>query len=425
MSSRKKMGGFSSLQNVNKSLEILNKHLSKIEIKTEKVPIHDSCGRIASKDIKATHNIPPFNRSAVEGYAVISLDTNGATPTDPKELEIIGTAEAGVEPKDIPKVSKRKTVEIYTGAPIPTGSDAVVMVEYTKRKGDSVLIHNPVTPWKNISKKGEDFLKGKTIIYKGTRIKPWHIGALASMNIQSAPVYRKLKIGILSTGNEIRELGEKVKPGEIINSSRPMLISLVEERHCLPINLGNVPDEEEKILEKLLISLTKCDIVITTGGTSLGMKDLIPEIIGKAGTPGLLVHGVAMRPAKPTGFGVIGKKPIFMLSGYPVSALIGFEVFVDTAINTILGTPEEPKVMIKGKLTRKLATHIGSKSFIRVKIIRENNGYIIEPLRLTGSGLLSSITKANGILEVDEDIEGYDEGDEVNVRVLQSPDITV
>ena len=131
------MGGFASLQRVNEALEILNAHLTKIEIKTEEIQLHNSFGRIASKDIQATHNIPPFNRSAVEGYAVVSSNTNGASPTNPSELEIIGTAEAGVEPKDIPKVSNRKAVEIYTGAPIPSGSDAVVMVEYTKKDGFS------------------------------------------------------------------------------------------------------------------------------------------------------------------------------------------------------------------------------------------------------------------------------------------------
>ncbi|MEM3387170.1 MAG: molybdopterin molybdotransferase MoeA [Nitrososphaerales archaeon] len=418
---RKKMSGFPDLTTVDKALEKIRENIN-LSVEVEEVPLSECSGRILAEDIISPVDVPPFDRSAVEGYAVVSADTFSASTTNPIELSVIGRAEAGQEPSQLPEVTSGKAVEIFTGAPLPYGADAVVMLEQTKRIGEKVLIYSPAAKWRNVSRQGEDFTKGKPILLKGTRIKPWHIGALASANITKVKVYRKLKIGILSTGSEIKEIGEELRSGEIVNSSRPMLTALVKERNCIPVNLGTVEDNLEKITERLKLALKICDIIITTGGTSLGEKDLVPEAVQSLGSPGLIVHGIAMRPAKPTGAGLVDGKPIFILSGYPVSALIGFEVFVDEAINYIYGTRPEPRPRVKGKLTRKLATPVGYRSFVRARVTRDSSGYLIEPLRLTGSGLLSSMTKANALIVVEENVEGFDEGDEVEAYLFQPID---
>jgi molybdopterin molybdotransferase len=236
------------------------------------------------------------------------------------------------------------------------------------------------------------------------------------------PVQRRLRIAVLSTGSELKEPGEKVDAGEIINSTKPMLKALIRDRGCIPIDLGTVPDELDRIGAKITQGLKEADLVLTSGGTSLGEKDLVPEAVDELGKPGVVVHGVSIRPAKPTGVGFIGAKPIFMLSGYPVAALVGFEAFVDPAINHMRGTPPDAKPIVRAKLIRRVATSVGVRSYMRVRLHRDGDGYVAEPLRLTGSGILSSMTKANGILIVNEQLEGYDEGEEVEVMVIQPID---
>jgi molybdopterin molybdotransferase len=415
---RQKMSGFPDLTTIDKALEKIKENIN-VSIEAEEVSLDKCVDRVLAEDIISPIDVPLFDRSAVEGYAVLSSDTFSASPTNPIELIVIGKSEAGSEPSQIPKISSGKAVEIFTGAPLPYGSDAVVMVEQTKRVGDKVLIYSQVAKWRNVSKQGEDFAKGKPLLLKGTRMKPWHIGALASANITKVRAYRRIRVGVLSTGSELKELGEEVRVGEVVNSSKPMLKALIKERGCVPVDLGTVEDDLNKIIEKLKIGLEVCDIVVTTGGTSLGEKDLMPDAIQQLGSPGLIVHGVAMRPAKPTGAGVVNGKPTFILSGYPVAALVGFEVFVDEVINFLYGTKPEPKPKVKGRLTKKLATQVGYRSFVRAKVILSPSGYLVEPLRLTGSGLLSSMTKANAMIVVEENMEGFDEGDEVEAYLLQ------
>jgi molybdopterin molybdotransferase len=418
MIGRKKMSGFPNLMSVDEALAVIKGHLS-IGVEVDEVALEDALDMVAGEDIRATWDVPPFDRSAVEGYAVMASDTISATPTNVVELAIVGRSEAGSRPQDLPIVAYGKCVEIFTGGPLPSGANAVVMVEHTKRMDDVAMILRPVAPWQNISRRGEDFAAGDVIVQRGTRLRPWHIGALASVNVVKLRVQRGLKVAVLSTGDELKEPGEKVEAGDILNSSKPMLKALIRDRGCMPLDLGTVPDELERIKAGIAQGLMAAALVLTTGGTSLGEKDLVPEAVNELGQPGVVVHGVLMRPAKPTGVGFIGTKPIFMLSGYPVAALIGFEAFVDPAINYMRATPPEVRPVVRARLDRRVATSVGVRSYIRARLHREGAaGYIAEPLRLTGSGILSSMTKANGILVVNEQLEGYDEGDEVEVTVI-------
>jgi molybdopterin molybdotransferase len=417
MIGRKKMSGFPTLMNIDEALRIVLSHLS-VRTKCRDIQLEDSLGMVASRDITAPFDVPPFDRSTVEGYAVIAAETTSSTQADPQEFEPVGRSEAGSRPEDLAFVGKGRCMVIFTGGPIPSGANAVVSVEQTKRIGGRVFICKSVAPWQNISRKGEDFSAGELIVKKGTRLKPWHVGALASVNLVTVSVQEEIKIAVLSTGGEVREPGREIEPGGILNSSKPMLKTLIKDRCCIPIDLGTVPDDLSQIGNSILRGLGMADLVLTTGGTSLGEKDFVPEAVCKLGRPGVVVHGVSMRPGKPTGVGFVDGHPIFMLSGNPVAALVGFEVFVDPVINRILGSSPEIKPVIRARLSRKVVSPVGVRSFLRVNLVEDKDGYIAEPLRLTGSGILSSMTKANGILVINECLEGYDEQEEVEVSII-------
>lgn len=418
---RRRMSGFPSLMQIDEALSTFSAHIRWVPPPVEVVRLEEAVGRIGGRDVVASFDVPGFDRSAVDGYAVIGSDTTSASPTNPIEFEIIGRSEAGASPHELPRVTRGQAVEIYTGAPLPANCDAAVMAEFVKREGSRLQVMKPAAPWQNVSRKGEDFRAGEEILRAGTRIRGWQIGALASVNLVEVPVYRRFRIGVLSTGVELREPGENLRPGEIVNSSKPMLKSLIKELGFEPIDLGTVPDEMETIKAGLAKGLGAADMIITTGGTSLGDKDLVPEAINELGEPGLLVHGVLMRPGKPTGIAVVNGKPIFMFSGYPVAALVAFEVFVEPVIERILGLRRRPEAKVQARLTRRVATPVGVRSYVRVRVTQDpKDGLTVDPLRLTGSGILSSMTRANGILVVPESVEGFDEGELVEVVLFEA-----
>jgi len=419
MIGRKIMSGFPSLINADKALNIILEYASKIKIASIKIDIENALGRILAEDIYANIDLPPFDRSTVDGYAVIAEDTFGSSPINPTILKIIDEIECGTNPNNIKPLNSGECSVIFTGAPLPPNANAVVMVENTKRKNGLVEIYKQVQPFSNVSRKGEDFKKGEIIAKKGTRIKAWHIGAITSFNIKEISVYRKIKVALISTGDELREVGSIIKPGEIINTTKPLLKALLKEKECEIIDLGSVPDNMEKIKEKIKIGMDYSDILIITGGSSLGKKDIVPEAINEIAKPGLIFHGVAIRPGKTMGFGVNKDKLIFMTSGFPVAAMISFIAFIEPAIDKILNCFPEPKPIIKARLSRRVANPVGFKSFMRVFVKKINNSYIAEPLRLTGSGILSTLTKANGILIIPENIEGYEENEEVEILLTQ------
>ncbi|MEM1583674.1 MAG: molybdopterin molybdotransferase MoeA [Nitrososphaerota archaeon] len=414
---RKEMEGFKTLTSVDKALQILRGILEKLEEKdVVDVPLTESLGRICGENIYARFDIPSFDRSAVDGYALIAEDTFSASPSNPIQFKIVGSLMPGDEVGKL-EINRGEAVEVMTGAPLPLNANAVVMAEDAKEVEPGLLeVYKQVHPFQNISRRGEDFQAGKLVVRKGTKIKPWHIGALASFNITHVKVFSKPKIGILSTGSELVELGSELKISKIVNSTKALIKALVYSCGGEPVDLGIVEDEMKLILEKIKNGLKICDALITTGGTSIGKRDLVPAAVSRLGE--VLVHGIAMRPGKPTGFGLVEGKPVFMLSGFPVAALIGFNLFVKPTINVLQRTVDEPAPKIIGRLTRRVASLTGMRSYLRVKVSKHEDVYLVEPLRLTGSGLISTLTEANGILVIPENMEGYEEGDEVEVELF-------
>ncbi|MCS7129322.1 MAG: molybdopterin molybdotransferase MoeA [Candidatus Caldarchaeum sp.] len=417
--SRRKMKGFPMLVSVEEALASLAEKTSIKQPAAENVPLEESLGRYCAVDVVSPVNVPSFDRSAVDGYAVRAVDTFGASPTNPVALSLVGSSLAGMKRSQMPRLGPGQAVEIYTGASIPEGADSVVMAEYVRKVGEGLIeVMRQVHPLQNVSKVGEDYRKGEVVVERGVNIRSWHIGALASLNITEIPVFRRLRIGVLSTGGELVEPGGNLEEGKVVNSSKPMLKALITENGCLAVDLGTVEDDLDEVASRISEGLKAVDMLIVTGGTSVGEKDIVPEAVNRAGEPGVVFHGVRIRPAKPTGAGVVDGKPVFMLSGYPVSAMIGFTLFVKPFIDKAYSRKTPIPSKVRGRLNRRIPNQALTRTFVRVRVEKTPQGFVVDPLMLTGSGLLSTLTKANAILVIPEDVEGYDEGEEVEVDLL-------
>jgi molybdopterin molybdotransferase len=403
-----RLKGFEKLTTVNDALGIFLDALKPKKLQSESVPLADAVERVAADNIVASMDLPRFDRSAVDGYAIRADDTFEATQFKPRTLKL--TREEIVR--------KGYAKEIWTGTPVPEGATAVVMLEHTRKLKNGIEIVMPVTPGENISRKGEDIRKGEVAIEAGTRVNTYHLGLLAALGVSEVDVVRKPRVAIISTGNELVELGKETSPSQIINSNRFVTSGLCRELGAEPEYLGIARDDEEDIRMKIVEGLAKADVVMTTGGTSVGVADLVPLVISELGKPGIVVHGVAMRPGMPTALGILKRKPVFVLSGYPVAAAFGFEVFVRPVILRLLGVQNDPRPWVEARLTRRVAGALGRRVYLRVKAVEQKGELCAEPILAKGSGLLSSLTKANGYVIIPENREGLEEGETVIVRLF-------
>jgi molybdopterin molybdotransferase len=379
------------------------------------VPTPQAVGLYAAQDVMSPVDVPPFDRAAFDGYAVRSTDTLGASRTNPMMLKVVGKALPGAPFKGA--VGPGEAVEVATGAPLPTGADAVIPYEEATRRGDYIEVYRPVPQFYYVSRRGEDVAAGEVALKRGRRIKPWDVGVLASIGVKEVAVY-KITAGLISTGDELVELEEAPPPpGKIINSTRHVITALLRDLGVEVHYLGIVPDEEEAIYKAVADAASRFDIVITTGGVSVGEPDHVVKAVSRLG-PEVLIHGIAARPGRPNSAAVVRGKPVVMLSGFPVASIVGFDVFVKPAIHKMVGAKEEPLPTVKAILTRRVTTPINVRSYVRVRVYRQGDKLYAEPLAVTGSGILSTLTKGNGLLIVPENREGYDENDEVEVILL-------
>ncbi len=403
--------GFERLIRYDKALEETFKYVKKIG--TEYISIENATGRVCAEDVISDINLPPFSRAAMDGYAVIAEDTFGASITNPLIFEVIDEMSIG-EYKEI--VLKRyQAVKIYTGCIMPKNATAVVKFEHTIPIDEKrIQVIKSVPPGKNVSLEGEDIRRGDLIVKKGEIINPYHVATLAGIGRRYLKVYKKPKVAIFSIGNELIEAGQKYIYGKIYDINSFALYSLAKNFGCEAIR-KILPDNYDKIKNELINALNYYDIIVTTGATSVGKEDIMPLIVNELGK--LLVHGISIRPGEPTGIGLINDKLIFLLPGFPVASIIGFLYIVRPVLEKMLDTCF-PKLKIKGKLKRKVASELGRRDFVRVKIYKRNGEYEIEPIRLTGSGIISSLLKADGLLVVEENVEGYEENEIVEVELI-------
>jgi len=403
-----RLKGFQKLTSTETALQTWLKTLQIKQHKTT-IPLHKALNRVLAEDIIAKEDLPRFDKSAVDGYALKSEDTTGASQFKPALLQLTNS--------DI--VNSKQVKQVWTGNAIPKGADAVVMLENTQMQNGKLEVWVQLALGGNVSKKGEDIKKGETAIKTGTRLKPYHLGLLAALGNSEVKVAEKPKIAILATGNELAEIGSKLAENQIFESNKIMLSAMCRELDAEPLDMGLVKDDMEEITEKIKNALLNADAVITTGGTSVGGLDLVPDAVNKMGNPGVIIHGVAMRPAMPTALAVLEGKPVMILSGNPVAAIIGFEVFARPLICKMLGMPkEEHRPTVKAFMTRKVATALGRKNFVRVRVLQKDGEFNAEPVSARGSGAISTMTRANGFVIVPENREGIAEGELVTVHLF-------
>jgi molybdopterin molybdotransferase len=403
-----RLRGFERLTNVDEALSIFLKAFKLKKLSSVSVSVEEALGRVTAKNIIAPIDLPSFDRSAVDGYAVRAQDTLEASQFKPKTLQLTNGDSVG----------ENKAKQVWTGNPLPKGADAVIMLEHTRAMKDKIEVIAALTPSENVSKRGEDIRKGEIAVESGKRLQAHHVGLLTALGISHVDVVQKPQVAIVSTGNELVELGKKSQPHQIIDSNRYIFSGLVTELGAQPINLGIARDNQDEIGAKISEGLAKADVVITTGGTSVGVADLVPMVINKLGKPGVVIHGVALRPGMPTALAVLKGKPVFVLSGYPVAATIGFEVFARPVILKLLGIEYEPRPLLKAELTRRVSGVLGRRVYLRVNVFKRDNNFLAEPVRTKGSGLLTTMTKANGYVIIPEDKEGLDQGETVLVHLF-------
>jgi len=408
-----RMHGFTRYARLADALKIVLSKAKRLE--SEAVPFDRALGRVLAEDVISEVDVPPFDRSAVDGYVVRAADTFGASELKPVNLRIIGSMDIGVTSKL--HVRKGEAIKIMTGASLPKGSDAVVMVEHTRAKGKNIAVSAPVTPGKNVSEKGEDVKAGEVVLGRGCLLRPQDVGMLASMGKTLVRVSRMPEVAILATGSELRKPGERLGRAEVTDINSYSLAAAAERFGGLSHRLGIVPDESEQ-LKRALRKAISYDVVLASGGSSVGEHDIMPDVIAELGE--LMFHGVAIRPGGPTAFGIIKSKPIFALPGFPVSSLIAFDMLVGPALRQMQGLPADrgyPKV--RARLARKVSSTLGRADIVRVRIKSKEEGLVADPIRVTGSSVLSSMTKADGFVIVPEDVEGFDEGKIVEVELYR------
>ncbi len=409
---------FRKLVTVDEAKRILAQSFTAKPVGKESVLLNEACNRVLAIDVVSSLDIPPFSRSTVDGYAVKAEDTFGAEEDRPVPLKLVGRVNVGEAPKI--KVKKGTLVEIVTGAPIPDGADAVVMVEYTVRKDKIVLVHQSVSTGENVMKKGSDIRKGETVLKKGTVLSPHEIGVLAAIGLDKVEAYKCPKVAVFSTGAEVVELGKPLREGKIFDINAYALSAAVAECGGQPLNMGIVQDETEQMEAAFKKALSTADAVITSGGVSVGPTDIIPKVLDTLGKPGVIVHGVAIRPGKPTTVAIVNNKPVFSLPGHPASALLIFHLFVRSVLVRMAGKKEEPPVVVAAKISERLFPSRGRRTYVTVTLKKDESGKIAASPVPTGlSGAITTLAKADGYTVIHESQQFIEKGQIVEVELFK------
>ncbi len=400
-----RMRGFKHRSTTDEVLEWLDQQT--IDLPEQTIPIQQAADRVLTKNIVSEINIPSFSRSMMDGYAIIAEDAQGASPYNQLQLQVIGKSMPG---KGIDTtVYSGSAIRIMTGAPIPAGANAVLPAENVEIIDDSsILIMESVAEGRNIGRIGEDITKDTIILKQGRKLRPQDIALLASIGKKEVTVLSPLRVSIVVTGNEILPVGSKPTGFQITNSNGPMLEALSSRDGAVIINSTTITDDPQAIEQ---VMLADYDILLITGGTSVGEEDFVPLLLSKLGN--LAFHGITMRPSRSTGMGTIDKKHVFLLSGNPVACLCAYDFFAGKFIRRLSGQKTEwPYHSARKKLKQKLSSMLGRTDYARVRISADDR---IEPIAISGAGIISSTTQADGFVIVPANKEGYAADAEVEV----------
>jgi molybdenum cofactor synthesis domain-containing protein len=409
---------FRRLITFDEAKKVIREQLKPEALGVEEVSLLEVHDRVLGEKVVSGLDIPPFNRSTVDGFAVKAEDTFGAEENQPVTLKVRGVVNVGEQPKI--SISKGEAAEIVTGAPVPDGADAVVMVEDTDREDFALRVYRSVTKDENVMKKGTDIKKGETVLNVGQVLGASEIGVLAALGLTKAKVYRVPVVAVLSTGGEVTEPGKELPAGKIYDINAYSLSTAVRESGGKPVYLGVVPDDEAALRKALENALASADVVLTSGGVSVGPKDLTPKMVDSLGKPGVLVSGVAVKPGKPTTIALIGRKPVFSLPGHPTSALLIFHLLARPVIQGMSGRTVMEAKTVKAVAAARMFSARGRRTFVMVKLKRDgSNRLVVEPVESGASGAITTLAKADGFVEVPDNQQFIDAGEEVDVTLLK------
>ncbi|MCC7474623.1 MAG: molybdopterin molybdotransferase MoeA [Pirellulales bacterium] len=401
-----RMRGFTTRATVDAAIAWIDSTLLPVhELPAETVSLLQAAGRVLASNVVSPVDVPGFPRAMMDGYAVVAGDTRGASVQTPLPLAVLGTCLPSAAFAQA--VSAGNCVKIMTGAPLPTGANAVLPVEQTRLEGDRMLAMGQVAPGKHVGKPGEDVHAGDLVAQLGRVLRPQDIGLLSSLGLNELTVVRRPRARILITGNELLPMGTPPTGTRITDSNGPMLAALVARDGGEPISGPIVPDDRDAILAAMR---DDADIVLVSGGSSVGQEDHAPTLLAQHGE--LAIHGIAMRPAGPAGMGKLDGRWVFLLPGNPVSCLCAYDFFAGRAIRALAGRPRKwPYECVRLPLASKLASVVGRVDYARVAI----RNHTVEPIAMSGGSALSSATKADGFVVIPMDTESYPAGTEVEV----------
>ena len=398
--------------------DLLMDRLTGLAVGSEIVDLPDALGRVVAEDVISKEDLPPFSRSTVDGFAVRSADTFGASESSPALFTMIGKVMMG-EQATI-ELQSGQAVEIPTGGMLPTGADAVVMLEYTEQHDESdVMVLKMVAPGDNLVGKGDDIKTGITIVEQGQKLAPQHIGALAACGFTDILVSKRVEVAILSTGDELVDIHEPLQGGQIRDVNSYALGAMLTESGCVVKRMGIVKDSFKQFYDSLQVAAASCQLVIISGGSSVGARDYTERAINSLGSPGVLIHGMAVKPGKPTIFGMIGSTPVFGLPGHPVAAMTVCQQLVKVAVCKLMGQQQRTDVfVILACLSRNLPSVPGRDDFINVRLSKQDGKYMAIPI-LGKSGMISTISEADGTVHIPADKSGLYQGEVVEVVLIK------
>jgi len=396
---------FGELIPYEEALSTLLKEVEPIDRK-ETVSLDDAFERVLADDAESDMFVPPFDRAAMDGFAVKAEDTFEAGKFDPIELKNMGKLHAGDSPEK--EVKKGNCIQIATGAPMPEGADAVVKVELTEKEDDTVSIYEPVHPGENVSPKGEDIERGETVLKKDLFLSPARIGALAAMGEERVKVYERPKIGIIPTGDEVVPIEGELDPGQIYDVNSHTLTSVVNKNGCVPCSGEVIHDSIEGLKNRIEKDVEEMDMILFSGGSSVGDKDVLIDALDSMGE--VIFHGVKLKPGKPTLFGKVDGTPVIGMPGYPTSCLNTAQQLIKPALRKLSRLPESSERKVEATLQKRITSSLGRQQYMTVRLEKDKAYPVYKQ-----SGAITSMAQADGYFEIPENKELVEKGDKVPV----------
>lgn len=407
---------FFQVKSVEDTFQLINENITPLSEKLSK-PLFEALHFVLAEDIEVKENVPNFRRSSVDGYAVKAEDTFGSSESMPGFLNLIGEVKMGETPSKM--IQMGEAMYVPTGGMLPEGSDSVIMIEHCEDISGLLNVYRQIAPNENVIGIGEDLRKGNVLLSKGTKLRPQELGALASQGIVEVAVFKKPIIGYLSSGDEIMPMEtEELQLGQVRDMNGITIGSQVTQWGMTFLYGGVVEDDQLELERRVRDMIEKVDCLVLSGGSSVGTKDYSVDVIQSLGDPGVYVHGISIKPGKPTILSNASGKPVIGLPGHPASAMIIFHLFGKAILDRLQGMESQEKQLTFARVTKNIPSAPGRTDFVRVRLFEKDQEWYAEPI-LGKSGLISTLVKSEGMIEISSESEGVYKGDLVPIRLFQ------